>query len=96
MNSTSIAEHLHGHLVENDLLVSWSLVFDHERTNPVPLRLAHRLVLHVVPQEVVESGDLVDQREVVHGHCRVFLEFTRLETIEDRRSLVIQVDYEVF
>ena len=49
VKSTSIAEHLDGHLVENNLLVPWSLVFDHERTNPVLLRLAHRHILHVVP-----------------------------------------------
>ena len=55
MISTPIAEHCDGHLVEDNLLVSVSFVLDHVSANSVLLSLAHGLVLHMVPQEVIKA-----------------------------------------
>ena len=71
--STLIAKHCHGHLVEDNLLVSVSFVLNHVSANSVLLSLAHGLVLHMISQEVIKAGNFVNKCQVVHCERRTLL-----------------------
>ena len=64
------------------------------RPDALLLSLAHRLILHVVAQEVVQARDLVDQRAVVHAQRPHHLPL-RLQALKDCWSLVVHIDNEI-
>ena len=93
--SSTISVNLHGDLVEGDTLVLGALVLVHVSADAFPLRLRHRLVLHVRVQESVQATDLVDEGAVVHRQLLLLL-LLRSKSVEDCRPFLIQIDYQVF
>lgn len=68
--SSAVAEDLEAHLLNGDLLGLVSRVGDHASADSLLHSLRNVLAEHEVLEVPVQAGELVDQGEVVQGHCR--------------------------